>query len=125
MPNALSPALEQLIRERLPSKEQVEIVLLLRANRDRSWTAPDVSRELGTPQESTAMRLFLLASNGVVLFEGSGVPAYRYAGSGEMDVLLEELAQVRAERPEALVGVVDGAAPDPVRSFADAFKMKR
>ena len=125
MPNTLSPALELLIRERLPSKEQIDIVLLLRANRDRSWTAPDVSRELSTPQESTAMRLFLLASNGIVLFEGSGVPSYRYAGSGDVDALLGELAQIRAERPEALIGVVDGAAPDPVRSFADAFKMKR
>lgn len=125
MPNALSPALEQLIRDRLPSKEQIEIVLLLRTNRDRSWTAPDVSRELGTPQESTAMRLFLLASNGVVLFEGSGVPSYRYAGSGEIEGLLAELAEIRANRPEALIGIVDGAAPDPVRSFADAFKMKR
>jgi hypothetical protein len=125
MPNALSPALEQLIRERLPSKEQIDIVLLLRANRERAWTAAEVSRELATPQESTAMRLFLLASNGMVIFDGSGVPSYRYGAGAEIDVLMQELTEIRAGRPEALSGVVDGAGPDPVRSFADAFRVKR
>ena len=74
MASALSEPLERLLRERLPSMEQVEIVLLLRADRSRAWSAPEVTQSLGTPPESTAMRLFLLASNGVVMLESGGMP---------------------------------------------------
>lgn len=122
---SVSSDLERLIRDRLPSIEQIDIVLLLRRNRERAWTAPEVSRELGTPPESTAMRLFLLASNGIVLFEGSGVPAYRYAATGGDEPLLDELASIRTKNPEALIGIAEGASIDPVRSFADAFRVKR
>ena len=125
MAQVVSAALERMIRERLPSMEQIDIVLLLRSNRERGWTAPDVARQLGAPQESTAMRLFLLASKGIVLFEPAGVPAYRYAGAGEDEELVSELARIRMQQPEALIGIADGAAPDPMRSFADAFKMKK
>jgi len=125
MAQLVSAALELMIRERLPSMEQIDIVLLLRADPERSWTATDVARTLGTPQESTAMRLFLLASKGMVLFGGSGIPSYRYAGDGENPELLDELVRIRTGRPEALIGIADGAVPDPVRSFADAFKLKK
>jgi hypothetical protein len=126
MTPAVSPALERLIRERLASTEQIDVVLLLRSDPARAWTAMEVSRELGTPQESTAMRLFLLASKGILLFEGAGVPTYRYAGAGpDEEELFDELTRIRTERPEALIGIADGTAPDPLRSFADAFKMKR
>jgi hypothetical protein len=125
MAQAVSTELEQMIREKLSSIEQIDIVLLLRANPEKNWTAVDISRAFGTPQESTAMRLFLLASKGLILFGGSGIPTYRYAGDGDSGALLDELSRVRSERPEALIGIAEGAAPDPVRSFADAFKVKR
>ncbi|HEX8252142.1 MAG TPA: hypothetical protein VF846_03255 [Thermoanaerobaculia bacterium] len=122
----ISDRLALFIRERLPSLEQIEIVLLLRRESERGWTAPEVSQNLGTPPESTAMRLFLLASNGVIVFDGSsGLPRYRYsAGASEGDMV--ELAQVYEDDRGALVALVGGpVAPDPLRSFADAFKLKK
>lgn len=112
--------------ERLPSVEQIEIVLLLRRDPARAWTAPEVSQNLGTPPESTAMRLFLLASNGVIVFDGSsGLPRYRYtAGAAEEDMVeLERAYETDRDGLVALVG--GGASPDPLRSFADAFKLKK
>ena len=124
MASALSENLERFIRERLPSTEQIEIVLLLRADRDRAWSAPEVSQKLGTPPESTAMRLFLLASNGVVTFDGAGgVPKYRYNPADE--ALLNELAEVYESRPGVVHDLVGAPARDPLRSFADAFKLKK
>lgn len=70
------------------------------------------------------MRLFLLASGGLIVFEAAGIPRYRYAGSDpETDALLTELAQVYEANRSAIAALV-GAPPDPVRSFADAFKLK-
>ena len=122
----LSENLEQFLRERLPSTEQVDIVLLLRRDRERAWSAPEVAQELGTPPESTAMRLFLLASNGVVAFDGvGGIPRYRYTSNANADALITELAEAYAARPQDVYDVIGTPARDPLRSFADAFKLKK
>lgn len=119
---AVSEHVERYIRERLPSAEQIDIVLLLRRDAARAWSVPEVSEALGTPPESTAMRLFLLASNGVVTFEQAGLPRYRYAASEP----LEELAAAAEQNRDAVYAIVGGPAPrDPLRSFADAFKLKK
>lgn len=122
----ISETLSQFIRERLPSLEQIEIVLLLRRDPSRAWTAPEVSADLGTPPESTAMRLFLLASNGVIVFDSSsGLPRYRYVASTPEEVMVE-LDEVYNDRRDGLLALVGGgSAPDPLRSFADAFKLKK
>ena len=126
MPQQLSETLERFIRERLPSLEQIEIVLLLRRDPSKSWSAPEVSQQLATPPESTAMRLFLLASNGILSFEGSGVPRYRYeASDAATDTLIAELLQAYDEKRDALFDIVGTPQRDPIRSFADAFKLKR
>lgn len=102
--------------------EQIEIVLLLREDREHAWTAPEVAAKLAMPPESTAMRLFLLASNGVVVMESSGMPRYRYADGFEE--LIDELARAYTTNREALTPII-GGPPDPLRSFADAFKLKK
>lgn len=102
--------------------EQIEIVLLLRRDRERAWTAPEVAGQLAMPPESTAMRLFLLASNGVISMESAGMPRYRYDEG--LDPLIEELARVYTTDRDALTPIIGGPA-DPLRSFADAFKLKK
>ena len=73
------------------------------------------------------MRLFLLASQGLILFEPSGVPRYRYSGSDETtDRMLKELAaNYDSNRAEVLRAIDVRADADPIQSFADAFKLKR
>jgi hypothetical protein len=124
--SAVSEPLKLFLQQRLASIEQIEIVLLLRVDRARSWSAPEVASELRMPPESAAMRLFLLASSGMLLFEPSGVPRYRYAGGGdaETDALVGELAEVYSDDKNA-VALLVGAPVDPLQSFADAFKFKK
>lgn len=126
MASTVPEHLQRFIRERLPSLEQIEIVILLRNDPSRAWTALEVSEKLGTPPESTAMRLFLLASNGVLAFESSGVPKYRYAAADPAtDQLVTELARLFEEQRDALYELVGAPTRDPLRSFADAFKLKK
>ncbi len=125
LPNTPSEALVSFVRQRLTSIDQIEIVLLLMADRSRSWTAPEVAAAVGTPQESAAMRLFLLASTGLIVFEAAAIPRYRYTGSDpETHALVTELAELYASNRDA-VGALVGAPPDPLRSFSDAFKLKK
>ncbi len=118
-----SPALRNFLQQRLTSIDQIEIVLLLMRDHARAWTAPEVAAAVGTPQESAAMRLFLLASGGLITFEAAGTPKYRYV-SGTDDALLSELAGLY-DTDRAAVAALVGAPPDPIRSFADAFKLKK
>jgi hypothetical protein len=122
--SALSQPLQSFLQQRLASIEQIEIVLLLHGDRARSWSAPEVAAELRMPPESAAMRLFLLASGGMLLFEATGVPRYRYGGDAETDALVGELAEVYPVNKSAVAALI-GAPVDPLQSFADAFKFKK
>ena len=69
-------------------------------------------------------RLFLLASSGLITMEAAGMPRYRYvAGDAETEELLRELAHV-CSTDRAAIAAIAGGPPDPLRSFADAFKLK-
>lgn len=126
MPVFISEGLKEFLRERLSTLEQIEIVLLLRSDPSRSWTAPDVSATLGTPPESAAMRLFLLASSGLLAFEPAGVPRYRYTPTDSAtEALVQELADLYGTNRPEVSALVGGPPPDPLRSFADAFKLKK
>lgn len=123
----ITQELRAFLNGRLTSEDQIEIVLLLRANPSRSWTAPEVAETLHVAPESTAMRLFLLASQGLIVFEPSGVPRYRYAGAdAATDRMLQELQSAWAtSRQEVLQAINAAATADPLQSFADAFKLKK
>jgi hypothetical protein len=120
-----SAALRNFLQQRLTSIDQIDIVVLLMRDPARAWTAPEVAEAVGTPQESAAMRLFLLASTGLVVFEAAAMPKYRYApGDAQTQALLAELVEVHASNRDGLAALV-GAPPDPLLSFADAFKLKK
>ena len=122
---ALSERLKAFLGQRLSSLDQIEVVMLLRAASERSWTAPEVAAALGTAPETAAMRLFLLASGGLIAFEPSAIPRYRYATlDAETDSMLAELNDVLAANRDAVMSFVE-APRDPIRSFSDAFKLKK
>ncbi|HEX8172928.1 MAG TPA: hypothetical protein VF824_20505 [Thermoanaerobaculia bacterium] len=126
----LSPALRVFLEQRLASLEQIDVILLLRAEPERSWTAPEVAAQLSTPPESTAMRLFLLASSGMIAFEPSAVPRYRaVTADAETERLLHELAEIHRTDRDVLVQTLmkagDATTADPLHSFADAFRLKK
>lgn len=122
----VSEGLRGFLQQRLASMDQIHVVLLLRKDRTRSWTALEVAKELGTAPESAAMRLFLLASGGLLAFEPASIPRYRYgAVDVETEALLEELSQLMAEDPRAVMAAVESRSADPLQSFADAFRLKK
>ncbi len=113
------------MKDRFSSADQIGIVLLLLQDSGRSWTTSEVADRLKMAPESTAMRLFLLASAGLIAFEPAGVPRYRYAATDEAtDRLLHELVPVFAGNTEEVLRIIAAAEIDPIRTFADAFKLK-
>lgn len=122
---SVSESLAAFLQQRLASIEQIEIMLALRGDRTRAWKATEVAHVLRMPPEAAAMRLFLLASAGMLSFEAAGVPQYRYmAGDEHFEATMSELAEAY-ESDRAAVAAAVGAPPDPIRSFADAFRLKK
>jgi hypothetical protein len=120
----VSERLKAFLGQRLSSLDQIEVVMLLRADPARSWTAPEVAGALGTAPETAAMRLFLLASGGLIAFEPSAIPRYRYAAvDAETTAMLEELSGVLSTNRDAVLTAIESPR-DPIRSFSDAFKWK-
>jgi hypothetical protein len=119
--------LRSFLKGRMSSSDQIDIVLLLLGDPQRSWTAFEVAEALSAAPESTAMRLFLLASAGLIVFEPAGVPRYRYAPADEAtDRLLRELAAAYAANRAEVLRAIDIPVPaDPISTFADAFRLKK
>lgn len=121
----VSERLRAFLEQRLSSLDQIDVVMLLRADPSRSWTAPEVASTLHTAPETAAMRLFLLASGGLIAFEPSAIPRYRYASiDAETNGMLQELSEVLAVSRNTVMAALESPR-DPIRSFSDAFKLKK
>ena len=114
------------VSEYLTSAEQLEVLLLLHAEPERSFTAAEVSQRVYTVPAAALLRLDELATAGLLTSDGAGDPRYRYApASPALGSRVDALARAyRADRV-AVVRLIYDVPRDPVRSFADAFRLRK
>jgi hypothetical protein len=107
----------------IESVAQLEVLLLLRAVTDRSWTAGEVARALVIRPESAAHWLSDLAARGLFLENGD---RYRYHPStDETDRTIDDLAESYAKYRVAVIGLIFSKPSERVTVFADAFRIRR
>jgi DNA-binding IclR family transcriptional regulator len=117
------PDLAAFVREHLRSVWALELLLVLRRDRERGWTAAELVREL---RASTG-----LVNDNLVRFERSGLVArddegrFRYRpAAAVLGALCDRLETAYRQRPVAIVNLI--AAPrDALQSLADAFRFRR
>ncbi len=116
------PELAAFVREHVRSVWAVELLLLLKRDRDRAWAAADLVREL---RAST-----LLVNDNLQRFERGGLvmreegDAWRYAPAIPMLAqLADQLEAAYRERPVTIINLI-ARPPDPVQGLADAFKFR-
>jgi DNA-binding IclR family transcriptional regulator len=115
-------AVRKLIADHIDSVEQLEVLILLRSQRGRSWTVEEINDEIKSSTSSVEARLTALAARGLVERQG---PTFRYQAAPEMDVTVTELAQAYAERRFTVIELIFAKPADKLRAFADAFKVNR
>ncbi|MFL5410345.1 MAG: hypothetical protein ACJ79D_03135 [Myxococcales bacterium] len=116
---------ERFIADHFDSIERLEILLLLRNRRPREFAPGEVTAELRLGPTSAPEQLAELARRGFVVEEGQP-PRYRYGPDGsEKERLMADLARCYAERRVTVITQIFSPRTDPVRSFADAFKLRR
>jgi hypothetical protein len=121
----LSAGVRQFIAQHVESAEQLDILLLLQREPDRSWTALDVSRAIYTVPASATMRLEHLAAAGFLESTGGSDPAYAYRpASEELRSQVAELASAYEKDRVGVIKLIFSRPADPVESFSEAFRLR-
>jgi hypothetical protein len=114
--------LRRFIGRHFVSGAQVEVLLLLRAGRDWTWTARDVSRELRIDADQAEHILKRCVRSGLVRNLDD---RYRYSprtatGSAEVDALAHLYPLYRL----AIISIIYSQPTAPIRDFSDAFNLR-
>jgi hypothetical protein len=125
MPEAFPDQVRIFIEENIHSVEQLEVLLLLRQDRQKQWTAESVSQALYTPVAAAAMRLADLVSRHLAKTDDSQQNYIYQPSSTELGNLIDELANVYRDRRVAVISLIYSKPNDHVKAFADAFKFRK
>ena len=122
-PNGVSKAVQEFIFEYIDSIDQLEVLLLMRATRERSWTAKEISDAMRTSLEAATHRLSALVAIGLLTEQDANPPTYRYSPlTVEMDGTVEELAETYKVHRHSIYGLIFSTLKR-ARRFLDAFTM--
>ena len=118
--------LKQFLAGHISSVAQLEALLLLRSRRDREWTAEDVSRSLYTTAEMATEQLSELHGRGLVARkEDSGARFQYWPATPELEAQVARLETMYRERRVAVITAIYSQPVDKVRTFADAFRLRK
>lgn len=122
----ISEEVRRFISEYIDSVELLEVLLLLRRDPKREWSADAVSREIRSNPTSVMTRLNNLHSRGLLLMSETPTPLYRYQPkTDELDLAIKGLAQAYTERQARVIDLIFSKPIDMLRHFSDAFKFKK
>ena len=124
--DSLSPPVKQLLARHIQSVEQLEVLLLLRSQPQRAWTAAEVFEVIRSSEPSIAARLQAFTAQGF-LVEEKGPPAkYRFAPKDQnLDAAVDQTATAYQTWRVRVIEAIFAPQTDPVQSFADAFKLRK
>ena len=119
-------AVRAFIAQNIDSAELLETLLLVHSAPEREWTPEDVARSIYTVPASAIRRLEQLVSMRLAHSNDEAHPAYRYApGSAALADQVTALAAAYRANRVGVIKLVHASPPDPLRSFADAFKLRK
>ena len=125
---AFSDEFFQFLRATVPTVDAAEALLLLRREGDRWWSAEELAEALlpavSLPAAEAAAYLARFQANALVALGPDKRAQYR-PGHNELDMQVNTLAQAYRERPVTLIRVIYALRDSKIKSFADAFKLKR
>ena len=123
---ALPPAVRQLLSRYIRSVEQLEVLLLVHSQPNRSWTADAVYDVIRSSKSSIADRLATFTAHGFLVEENGSPPTFRYAPKDEtLRAGVQETATLYQTRRVRVIEAIFAPEVDPVQSFADAFKLRK
>lgn len=117
----------QFVARNISSVTKLETLLLLRGDRQREWTADEMSDALRAAVRGMADQLNELVSAGLVYLTYSPEAHYRYRPSVDepLDSLIGRLAELYQQRRVAVISLIYSEPANKARSFADSFRIRK
>jgi hypothetical protein len=114
----------QFLQTSVPSVWTLEMLLLMRRAAARVWGADELNRELRGSALVVAQACAALAAAGLAVEEAPGRFRYQPARP-ELAEIVDRLAALYAEFPFAVTQAIIAAPRSNIRTFADAFRLKK
>jgi hypothetical protein len=113
------------IADNIDTVAQLELLLLLRSDRNKQWTAEEAGKALYSSAEVTALQMADLQLKRL-LAPGSAAGTFVYRPEpADVAGLVDRLADLYHERRVAVITAVYTKPIDKIRSFADAFRLRK
>jgi predicted ArsR family transcriptional regulator len=114
---------KRLVRDCIDSVEQLEMLLFLRAEAEKDWTADELAGSLYIQAASARNRLESLRDEGLVAASPDKPPRYRYAPKAPgLSSAVDALADAYKVRRVGVINLILEKPMDHIRSFSDAFR---
>ena len=111
----------------LPSVDAAELLLLLARDPARWWSAADIVvglKPASVTEADVTRTLDTFLARGLIA-QGADKRVQFHPASDELDGYVRTLAQAYSERPVTLIRVIYALRDSKIRSFADAFKLRK
>jgi DNA-binding MarR family transcriptional regulator len=116
------------LESNIDSIEQLELLRLLGESPDREWVLPELAVRVQASPSLSAQHAATLERRGLIRShtDGNGTRWKLGSLSAETETLVRRFLQLYNERPVTLIKLVYArAAQDPLKAFADAFRLRR
>jgi hypothetical protein len=119
--------LRSFIQEAIPTVDAAELLIALARERERQFHVPALLEAMHpTAVTEPAARRYLTHFQSRGLVEQKSDMSYQYRpDSGELETAVSALTRVYNERPVTLVRMIYAPKDEKIRSFADAFRLKK
>lgn len=122
---AIPEETQRFLADHVESPEELDALMLLHAEPERAWTCEALSQALFSVPQSAARTLERLQARGLAAARGGTPPAWRYAAAGPAHDRIAALAAVYRANRAAVIKHLFQRRADPVRSLADAFRLRK
>lgn len=123
MDEPFSTDVKEFIGRHIHSVAQLEILLVLRSEPQKCWTADTITQKLYLQLEMTSRLLAEIVGRGLAIRTDSG---FLYQPSDDADrSAIDHLAQVYHERRVAVTAEIFSKPKGSLRAFSDAFRLRR
>ena len=123
MPDEIPAPVLQFLADHIRSIAQLELLLMLHRERQRTWTIAEAAKELYTAVSMTEPLLESLRAIGLVSLQGD---RYQYdPKSKSLDGIVDDLSQLYQQRRVTIINLIYSAPVQKLQDFADAFRIRK
>ncbi len=114
------------IADHVDSVVQLEVLLLLHREPQRSWSPTGVAKVLRIDEAWVASQMADLQAHGLLKRQDGQPGQYQYApAQPELHESVVLVARAYAERPVSVINLVYSKPIDKLRSFSEAFRFRK